>query len=140
MTSSSIVLHVARGIDRARRMRHRRIAEHPHDVQQCVGVAERRDVEQRLRAGLRAAGAGDVGEFHRRRHALARVEQRREPVEPLVGHARDADVRFRLAARARRFARAGQQLEEGGFARRGKADQSCTEHVRLRPLSQICTC
>ena len=54
----------------------------------------------------RAADAGDVGEFHRRRHALARVEERRQLVEPLVGHARDADVRVRLAAAARGASRA----------------------------------
>ena len=79
-------------------MRNRGIAEHADDVEQRVGVAERRDVEQRLRAGLRAADAGDVGELHRRRHVLARVEERRQPIEPLVGHARDADVRVGLAA------------------------------------------
>ena len=42
--------HVTAGIDRAGRVRHRGIAEHPDDVQERVGVAERRDVEQRLRA------------------------------------------------------------------------------------------
>ena len=100
MSSSSIVAHVARRIDRAGRVRHRGIAKHADDVQQRVGVAERRDVEQRLRAGLRAADAGDVGELDRRRHVLARVEQRGQPIEPLVGHPRDADVRFRLARAA----------------------------------------
>ena len=52
MTSSSIVRTSRAGIDGTRRMRHRGIAEHPDDVQQRVGVAERRDVEQRLRARL----------------------------------------------------------------------------------------
>ena len=71
-------------------------------------------------AGLRAAGTGDVGELHRRRHPLAGVEERGQPIEPLVGHARDADVRVRLARRARRLASARQELEQGGLARRGK--------------------
>ena len=70
--------HVARRVDRACRVRHRRIAEHPDHVQQGVGVAERRDVEQRLRAGLGAPRAGDVREFHGGRHALARIEQSRQ--------------------------------------------------------------
>ena len=52
MTSSSIVRTSRAGSTDARRMRHRRIAKHPDDVQQRVGVAERRDVEQRLRARL----------------------------------------------------------------------------------------
>ena len=78
MTSSSIARDVARGIDRSCRVRHRGIAEHADDVQQRVGVAERRDVEQRLRAGLRRRRAGDIGELHGRRHLLARVEQRRQ--------------------------------------------------------------
>ena len=47
--------HVARGIDGTGRVRHRRIAEHAHDVEQRVGVAERGDVEQGGGAGLSAA-------------------------------------------------------------------------------------
>ena len=70
------------------------IAKHANDVQQRVGVAERCDVEKGRRADLRAADAGDVRELDRRRHMLARIEERRQPVEPLIGHARDADIRF----------------------------------------------
>ena len=42
----------------------------------------------------------------------------------------DADVRVRLAglARARRLARARQQLEERGLARRGESDEACAKH------------
>ena len=47
-------------------MRHGRIVKHPDDVQQRVGVAERRDVEQRGRSRLCAGDATHVGEFHRR--------------------------------------------------------------------------
>ena len=110
------------------------IAEHPHDVQQRVGVAERRDVEQRLRARLRpAGGAGDVGELHRRGHALARVEQRRQPVEPLVGDARDADVRVGLAAGRGASLRAGEELEEAVLPDEGKP-MSPARSMRLECL------
>ena len=52
---------------------------------------------------------------------------------PLVGHARDADVRFRLAARARRLARARQQLKERRLARRRESKETCSEHVKGSP-------
>ena len=71
-------------------------------------------------AGLRAGGAAHVGELDRRRHVLLRVEERGQPIEALVGHARDADVGVLLPAGPRRLAGAGQQLEEGGLARRGE--------------------
>ena len=58
-------------------------------------------------AGLRAPPTPrDVGEFDRRGHVLARVEERRQLVEALVGHARDADVRVRLAGCPRAALRA----------------------------------
>ena len=77
------------------------IAEHPDHVQQGVGVAERRDVEQRLRAGLGAPRAGDIREFHGGRHALARIEESRHFIEAVVGHSSHTDVRVRLAATRR---------------------------------------
>ena len=49
--------------------------------------------------GLDAGGAADVGELDGRRHVLARIEQRRQLVQALVGNARHADVGLRLAAR-----------------------------------------
>ena len=60
--------------------------------------------------------AGDVGEFNGRRHVLARIEERGELIQPVVGHTRDADVCLRLAGGSRRVARAGHQLEERCFA------------------------
>ena len=53
-------------------MRHRWIAEHAHDVEQRVGVAERRDVEERGGAVFRSGRAAHVGEFDRRRGVLLR--------------------------------------------------------------------
>ena len=116
MTSSSIARTSRAGSIDAGGMRNRGIAEHADDVEQRVRVAERRDVEQRLGAGAGAGGAGHVGELDRRRHALAGIEERGEPVEALVRDARDADVRVRLAARPWRLAGARQELEEGRTA------------------------
>ena len=98
--------NVACRIDRSGRVRHGGVAEHPHDVQQRVGVPEGRQIEHRLRAGLRAARAGNVSELHRRRHVLFRVEERCQTIEPLVGHAGHANVRFGLAGRAAGASRA----------------------------------
>ena len=109
------VLHlpnVSPGIDGTRRMWHRGIAEHPDDVQERVSIPEWRDVEQRLRARSARRRAGNVRELHRRRHSLARVEERRQFVEPLVRNARNADVRVALAAGARRLLHAREELEE----------------------------
>ena len=52
-------LRVARRIDRAGRVRHRRILERAQDVDERVGVLVRDDVDQRLGAG-RLAGDGHV--------------------------------------------------------------------------------
>jgi len=75
------------------------VAEQAHDVQQGVGVAERRDVEQVFGAGLRRAR--HVGKLHGGRHTAPRVEERGEPIEAVVGHARDADMRVQLAVMRR---------------------------------------
>ncbi len=51
---NDLVLHgadVAGRIDRTGGMRNRRVAEHANDVEQGIGVAKRRDVEQRLSSG-----------------------------------------------------------------------------------------
>jgi hypothetical protein len=77
--------YVPRGIDRPRGMRYGRIAEHPYDVEQRVGVAERRDVQQRCGARAGARDPRDVGEFDCRRDVFTRLEQRREPVQPFIG-------------------------------------------------------
>ena len=115
-------------------MRHRRIAEHADDVQQRVGVAERRDVEERLRAGLRAADAGDVGEFDRGRHVLARIEERREPVEPLVGHARRRRRSLPPCRPARGASRAlVSSWKSAVLPDDGNPNQSCSEHVKGSP-------
>ena len=63
-------------------------------------------------------------------HVLLRIEERGQLIEALVGDAGDADVGVLLAAGAGRLAGAGQQLEEGGFTRRGKANESGAEHDR----------
>ena len=121
-------LRVARRIDRARRVRHGRILERAQHVDERVGVLVGDDVDERLRAG-RLPGGRQVGELDGRRHALPRVEHRREPVEPRVGHFRDADERLALAVRrARRFRGAGHELEERGLAAGTEADEGCPKH------------
>ena len=48
-------LRVARRVDRAGRMRDRRVAERADDVHERVGVLVAGDVDERLRAGSRRA-------------------------------------------------------------------------------------
>ena len=55
---------------------------------------------------LRAADAGDIGKFDGRGHVFARIEERRQPIEPFVGNARYADIRFGLSRRTRGASRA----------------------------------
>ena len=111
-------------------MRHGGIPEHPDDVQERVGVAKRRDVEKSGRAGLRASGAPHVGKFHGGRHVLFRIEQSRQPVQPLVRDPGDPDVRLLLAAGARRLSGAGQELEEGGLSRGRESNEAGAQHGR----------
>ena len=106
-------------------MRHRRVAEGAHDVEQRVGVSIGADVEQGL--GVSSAGR-HVGKLHGRRYAALRMEERRELVEPVVGNARDADVGFGLAVCPGRLAGAREKLKERGFSRRGESDQAGSKH------------
>jgi len=100
-------------------MRHHRIAERAHDVQQRIGVAIRHHIEQRHSF---AARGRHVCELHRRRGALFRLEHRGQLVEPCVRDARYADVRFGLTVRTGRFPGAREQLKEGGLSGRGQSD------------------
>jgi hypothetical protein len=122
--------HVTRRIDGSRRVRHRGIAKHADHVQERVGVAERSDVEQRRGTRLRAGCAAHVGELDGGRHVLLRVEQRRQAIEAIVGHAGDADVRFLFAAGAGGFAGAGEQLKESSLARRRESNEAGSQHGR----------
>jgi hypothetical protein len=84
---NELVLHgtgIARRVEAAVRVRDGLVAKEPHDVEQRVGVAEGRDVEQGPGARLRRAR--HVGELDGRRHALPRVEHPRQPVETRVGY------------------------------------------------------
>jgi hypothetical protein len=89
----------------------------------CVLVAG--DVDER--AGTAAArGRHDVGEFHRGRDALARVVHGREPIEPVIRDARDADVDVPFGSGS--VSNAGHQLKEGGLAGRGEPDDGGVKH------------
>ncbi len=123
-------LRIARGIDGAARMRHRRILEGANDVHEGVGVLVGGDVDER-RGAAGARRHREVGELHRRRHPLLRVVHRREAIEPRVGHLRDADGRLALAVRrAPGFPDAGHELKEGGLAAGSEANEDCSEHGR----------
>ena len=111
-------LCVARGIDRACRMRDGRIAEGAHDVHERVGVLVSGNIDECLRAGF--CRRDDVGELDRCRHALLRVVHPGQDVEPGVGNLGDADVD--VAFSAWRLFGAGHQLEQGRLAAGGETD------------------
>jgi hypothetical protein len=92
------------------------VSEHPHDVQERVGIAKGGDVEERGRARPGPRGAPHVRELDRRGGVLFRFEQIGQPVEPFVRDARNADVRFLTAAGPGRLAGARQELKERGLA------------------------
>jgi hypothetical protein len=94
-------------------------------VQERVSVAEGGDVEQVL--GTCRRGPGDVGELHGGRDSPTRVEQRGEPVESIVGHPGDPDVRIDLAVmrRPRLIGGAGHQAEQRGLAGGRESDEAC---------------
>ena len=119
--------HVARRIDRFRRVRHGVVPKGPHHVQKHVGGAIGRHVDER---GAGRGAGRHVDEGHRGRRALARGVQLRQPIEPEVRDRRQADAGV-LPGRGlpARFPRAGQELEQSGLARRGDSDQSGAQHA-----------
>ena len=122
-----LVLHrlrIARGIDRARRVRDRRIAKRANDVDERVGVLVAGNIDERLRP--RARGGDDVGELDSRRHPFLRVVHRGQLVQPLVGDFGDPDIHVALAAR--RLVNARHQLKESGFSAGRKANQRRAQH------------
>ena len=116
---------IARGIDVAVEMRYRRIAEGADDMHERVRRTELRELRRGDPfAGSRALRERDVRVPDLRMRRLARLEEGREPVDPLVGHLRDADVHrpLRAGERAGRGVPAGEQIEERRLADVGKAD------------------
>ena len=119
-------------------MRHRRVVEGPQNVDEGVGVLVGGDVDE----GFRAARAGhrEIGEFDRRRNALAGVVHRCQPIQPRVGDFRNANGRFAFAMRGpSRLPRAGHELEKGGFAAGSDTDEGSPEHAkgRIVPLLEM---
>ena len=86
--------------------------KHADDVEERVGVAERRHIEQRLGARLGASGTGNVGELNGGGDALFRVEQRGELVQAIVRHARHPDTGLGLPTGSRCVTGAGQKLKK----------------------------
>ena len=116
--------HRAR-IDRLLRMRH---ADDRETRAPRAAARRRCDTRRRRRASSPRRARRHVGELHRGRHALLRLKQRGQPVEPVVGHRR----RRRWPRPCRAFGRgvhARQELEERGLARGRKTDQSGAQHV-----------
>ena len=117
-------LRIARRVNGTRGMRNRFVTKCADNVYEGVGVLVAGDVHERLRSG---PGAGNhVGELNRRRHPLSRVVHRRQDVEATVRDLRDPDVDVTLPAR--RLLGARHELEQGGFAAGGKANERRAQH------------
>ena len=83
--------------DRARPARRRTRAARSGSRRSCA--ASPRNLAPRPSPGFDAGRQREVHELEARGHDLLRLRHRREPVEPLVGHRRDADRRLVLARR-----------------------------------------
>ena len=108
-----------------------RVLEAAHDVRDRVGLA---DVGEELVAEAFAfGGAGDqprdVDELDDRRHDFLGLHDRRQRVEPRIGHFDDADVRLDRAERIVLGGDAGlgERVEERRLADVGQADDAAFE-------------
>ena len=112
----------------ARRMRHRRIAEHAHDVQQRVGVAEGATSSSACApvcappAPAISANSTVAGTCLRGLNSAVSRSSRSS------GTRETPTFASALPLAARRFADAGQELEEGGLAGEGNPIRACSEH------------
>ena len=118
MTSSSIVRTSRAGSTEPAACGTDGIAEHADDVEQRVGVAERRDVEQ----GGGAASSPPAAPPMSANSTVAGVcffglEERGERSRRSSGTRETPDVRVLLPGRPGSLAGARQQLEQGGLAR-----------------------
>ena len=123
-------LDVAHGIDGAADVMDVVVLEAAHDLHDGVHFA---DVAEELVAEPFARArafhqARDVDELDRGGDELLRVRELRERREPRVGHGDDADVRIdgaKRVVRRLRLLRAGDGVEEGGFADVWETDDAC---------------
>jgi hypothetical protein len=121
------LVEVTAWIDRARGVRQRRIVERPHDMDECVGLAEAGEV-----FGRQLLGPDPTLRRRRRRREVdvrdvclddfLRLEDLGEPVEAVVGHLHDADVELHPPKPARVGVAAGEGVEHGGLAGPGETD------------------
>jgi hypothetical protein len=110
------ILHVA---PRVGGRRDRRVIEGTRDVEQRIGIAnEGQQVRVDRALARRAGGDGDIHVRDVGVGRLLRIEQRREPVDPLVGNLDDADVGRRAPAgeSAGLGMAAGERIEDGRLA------------------------
>ncbi len=111
------------------------VREAAHDVRDRIGLADVREELVAEALALRGAGheARDVDELDRGRQDFLRLRDRRQRVEPRVGHRHDADVRFDRAERIVRrcgVLRLRQGVEERGLADVWKPDDAALDaHV-----------
>ncbi len=115
-----------------------RVFKAAHDLHDGVHLA---DVAEKLVAQTFAVRrafheAGDVHKFNRRRNQCADAGDFGERFEARFRHGDDAEVRLDGAERVifrLRLVRAGDGVEQGGFAHVGQTDDSGFEHSKLLP-------
>ena len=103
--------------------------QHEHDRVDLADVGEELVAEALALAGALDEPA-DVDDLDRGVHDVLRLRHRRQPVEPLVGHLGDADVRVLGGERVRRGegAAAGECVVQRTLARVGEPDEAETFH------------
>ena len=118
---------------RVGRARHVVVLERPQHEHDGVDLA---DVGEELVAEALALArpldeAADVDDLHRGVHDVAALGHRGQPVEALVGHLGDADVRVLGGERVRRGERAaaGEGVVQRALARVGEADEAEAFHA-----------
>ena len=90
---------IAQRIDAAVHVRDGRVTERSDDVHQRVGGAQVAELPGRDGlTGLFRVSESEIAVHHLGICRLLRLEERREPIDALVGDLGDADVRLRLGA------------------------------------------
>ena len=136
--SNSTLFDVAQRIDRPH-MRNRVVLKRAQHVNQRIHVAQvgqERSLLQRLLPDRR-----HVHVFHRREGGLLRRVERRELVQPLVGHARHADVRLaRIRAPRSSSFGLGQNFEQRSLAHLRQADNASLHSRSMCRAPARCNC
>ena len=133
---------VADGVDTSLDVGDVGVVERAHDDRGGVGLADVSEeaVAEPLAAACAPHESSDVGERHRRGDHLGRLEERREPVEAIVGNGHDAGVGLDRRERivADRRARLGHRVEERGLPRVRQPDDADIEAQILSSSNAVC--